>query len=180
MYNTGVRMEPSAVLSFWASWPVPSSQTKPLAERSFDFMNAKVKIRFWSKVNKTDTCWLWMAALDGHGYGVFRTKSILFLAYRFLWQETIGPILEGLELDHLCRVRNCVNPKHLEIVTSKENVLRGVGITAVNARKKTCGIGHRLSGENLRMGKRKDGRVYRVCRICKSIGQINRREKSRF
>jgi hypothetical protein len=83
--------------------------------------------RFWWKVHKTTTCWLWRAALDRHGYGLFHPHGThTVLAHRWAYQSLIGPIPEELEIDHLCRVRHCVNPAHMEPVTCGENVRRGL------------------------------------------------------
>ena len=102
--------------------------------------------RFWEKVMKTDTCWLWTAGRDSAGYGIFRTggRANVSKAHRVAYVLAKGPVPAGLDLDHLCRVRRCVNPDHLEPVTRKENILRGVGIGAINARKIHCLRGHVL------------------------------------
>jgi hypothetical protein len=81
--------------------------------------------RFWRKVDKTETCWLWTAGTTG-GYGHFRpARSVPVLAHRYTYEQMCGPVAEGMELDHLCRVPRCVNPAHLEPVTHAENVRRG-------------------------------------------------------
>jgi hypothetical protein len=100
--------------------------------------------RFWAKVEKTETCWLWRAALRGGGYGTWNNNG----AHRVAYELLVGPIPEGLHLDHLCRVRNCVNPAHLEPVTVGENLRRGVGASAKNAVKTHCPNGHAYSEEN--------------------------------
>ena len=82
--------------------------------------------RFWFKVNKTDTCWLWTGALRGDGYGKFHVKRKWVYAHRFAYELLVGPIPDGLELDHLCRIRNCVRPSHLEPVTHQENMQRAI------------------------------------------------------
>lgn len=101
---------------------------------------ARVKVsaveRFWSKVDKTGPipeqrpdlgpCWLWTAALFDSGYATFQPQhGHAVRAHRWIYQETVGSIPDGLVLDHLCRVRHCVNPSHLEPVTVGENVRRG-------------------------------------------------------
>lgn len=76
--------------------------------------------RFWEKVEKTGTCWLWRGAIERQGYGVFENRK----AHRIAFTLIGGVIPTGLQLDHLCFVRHCVNPDHLEPVTAKENVRR--------------------------------------------------------
>ena len=75
--------------------------------------------RFWAKVDKTDDCWLWTANRTNAGYGHFWLDRRMVLAHRFAYELLIGPIPDGLTLDHLCRVRACVNPAHLEAVTNR-------------------------------------------------------------
>ncbi len=81
-------------------------------------------VRFWAKVEKTDTCWLWTGSLNSAGYGGFSTGPTRDLAHRWAYAHEVGPIPEGLDLDHLCRVKRCVNPAHLEAVTRAENLRR--------------------------------------------------------
>ena len=81
--------------------------------------------RFWAKVEKTDSCWLWTAAKNDKGYGQFSVGSGLVYAHRYAYEALVGPIPEGLVIDHLCRVTLCVNPAHLEPVTNLENQRRG-------------------------------------------------------
>lgn len=127
--------------------------------------------RFWSKVNKTETCWLWTGGRGGHGYGSFETrengKRRTWGAHRWLYERVVGPVPDGLELDHLCRVRHCVRPDHLEAVTSRENVLRGVAPSAVNARRTHCIHGHQFTADNIYVAK---GR-WRQCRTCTLAAQ---------
>lgn len=94
--------------------------------------------RFWSKVNKTETCWLWTGALGRNGYGQFFWDGQARAAHRLAYEDLVGPIPKGLQLDHLCRVRHCVNPAHLEPVTARENMLRGESLQAHNAKKELC------------------------------------------
>lgn len=77
--------------------------------------------RFETFVEKTDTCWLWCGSLTYDGYGIFREDNRRTGAHRFAYEWHVGAIPDGLHLDHLCRVRNCVNPEHLEPVTPQEN-----------------------------------------------------------
>lgn len=120
--------------------------TKPSAERV---------ARFWAKVAKggPDECWEWMASENGKGYGLFWDGQRMVYAHRFVYELEVGPIPEGFVLDHVrdrgCTRRNCVNPAHLEVVTNRENILRGSGASAQHARKTHCRKGHALVGENV-------------------------------
>lgn len=85
--------------------------------------------RFWRKVHRpllaSDLCWLWTANTTRGGYGLFNVTSRRpVYAHRFVWELTRGPIPAGYQIDHLCRVRRCVNPEHLEPVTQQENLRR--------------------------------------------------------
>lgn len=84
-----------------------------------------LEARFWAQVERTDGCWYWRGRTIPDGYGHFRvggeTKRY---AHRMAYMWTKGPIATGMEIDHLCRVRNCVNPDHLEAVTRRENIRR--------------------------------------------------------
>ncbi len=105
--------------------------------------------RFFDKVEKSDNCWLWTATKSHNGYGQFYFNGKLIYSHRFVYQVMIGDIPKGLDLDHLCRVRNCVNPDHLEPVTRQENLSRG----KINQHKnKThCKRGHKFTNENTRI-----------------------------
>lgn len=87
-------------------------------------------------------CWIWPSAQSSNGYGLVWDGAKMVRAHRFFYEHHIGPIPAGFQLDHLCRVRLCVNPKHLELVTPRQNVLRGIGICAENAKKTHCKYGH--------------------------------------
>lgn len=115
-------------------------------------------------------CWLWHGNIAHTGYGSLTVRRRPYLAHRMSFELYRGEITPGLQIDHLCRVRSCVNPDHFELVTIRENVLRGEGITARNKRKTECPLGHAYAGENLRTTK--EG--FRQCKLC----QLNR-ERSR-
>lgn len=124
--------------------------------------------RFWSKVDKTDTCWLWRGNRRKRGgYGSLGWQGRTVAAHRLAYEMLVGPIPDGLVLDHTCRETSCVNPEHLEPVTVEENSSR--------ARKRPpatmCGQGHPLTGDNV--VSRKDGSRY--CRSCFNDSQRTRR-----
>ena len=105
-------------------------------------------------------CWLWTACIGTGGYGRIGFEGKVHVAHRIAWELLRGPIPEGLEIDHLCRTRSCVNPDHLEPVTPKVNRLRGVGWAGRNARKTTCPHGHPLVATKWWGGRR------RICPTC--------------
>lgn len=107
----------------------------------------RLEDRFWRKVEKTDSCWLWRGALVG-GYGQFRVGAKAIPSHRWSFEQECGPVPDGLELDHLCRVRACVRPSHLEPVTHKENTLRGTSFSAIEARQTHCKNGHAFDASN--------------------------------
>jgi hypothetical protein len=124
--------------------------------------------RFLAKiaVNPMTGCWLWTARIDASGYGrLNRGPGVSPMAHRFAYEEFVGPIPGGMQLDHLCRTRRCVNPEHLEPVTNRQNALRGESFAAVNASKTKCTAGHELAGENVRVRERR-GSTERECLIC--------------
>lgn len=120
-------------------------------------------------------CWLWVGSLQANGYASAGYQGRTVRAHRKIYEILVAPIPDGLQLDHLCRVRSCCNPDHLEPVTPTVNKLRGISVVAINARKTHCVRGHPLYGANLRIhhvnGKRR--RSYRQCRICKRIWKRN-------
>lgn len=112
-------------------------------------------------------CWLWTAYTNPAGYGTFRGYGKNALAHRFSYEAYIKPIPEGMTLDHLCRVRGCVNPAHLEPVPLLVNLARG---DTWKPRPQThCNKGHELAGENI--ATEKNGRR---CRICRNARQLSR------
>lgn len=118
--------------------------------------------RFWAKMERQgDGCWLWMAGRNRGGYGTFYVDGRDVKAHRYAYELLVGPIPEGLVIDHLCRTRACVNPSHLDPVTAEENVRRGEGPTAVNARKARCHRGHPLDFI--------DSQGARQCSTCRTV-----------
>lgn len=115
-------------------------------------------------------CWHWYGYVHPKGHGMMTLKRVTHYAHRYVYERLIGPVPAGLVLDHLCRV-----PRHLEPVTSKTNVLRGVGLSAQNARKTHCDHGHELSADNIYAW-----RGDRLCRECRRIRVREQRARKRL
>ena len=111
-------------------------------------------------------CIEWTGAVDRDGYGRSNRK----LVHRVAYEKAYGPIKAGLTIDHLCRNRRCINPLHFEAVTRRENTMRGIGPTALNARKSACVNGHPFNEANTYIGPDRDRQGRRTsrrqCRIC--------------
>lgn len=110
-------------------------------------------------------CWIWTGPISGSGYGKVTLGNIQYTAHRIIYETIIGKIPKELELDHLCRVRPCCRPLHLEPVTGRENKLRGISPAAINARKTRCINGHKLNAGNVWIG----GNGWRYCRKCLKV-----------
>lgn len=162
--------------------------------------------RFWSKTriagdcechlcaateDASAKCVVWTASYTGNGYGGFWNGDRQVRAHRFSYELLVGPIPEGLHLDHLCRVRRCVAPVHLEPVTPRENVLRGlpwvprkgvpVGPRGPSHSATHCPLGHELTAENTYLGPVSPSSPHgrRRCRACKNAGKRASRAKAR-
>ena len=147
--------------------------TQPDPTATFD---QKTLNRFWSKVDKTDHCWLWTGATSTSGYGYFSTGGQRFSAHRFSYLLAHGGIPEGLVVDHLCHGwdenckaegnscphRACLNPDHLEAVTERVNILRGRGVSGEASRRTHCPKGHPYDETNTLV----EGNARR-CRTCR-------------
>lgn len=132
--------------------------------------------RLRSKIAFGPVCWEWLAYRPDDGYGRYRCgPGSPRLAHRVVYELLVGPIPEGLQLDHLCRVRHCVNPDHLEPVTGRVNVLRGDTVVAANAAKVECDSGHAFDAVNTYV--RTNGG--RLCRTCRRVCEATRRQRMR-
>ena len=120
--------------------------------------------KFFDKVEKSSTCWIWTGLLNNDGYGEFGYDGKVVMAHRFSYELVKGKIPDNTELDHLCRNRACVNPEHLEPTTHQVNLLRGDTIIAKNAQATCCPKGHPYDLLNTYI----TPKGFRDCRICRS------------
>ena len=159
--------------------PLSDEERRQLFE--IKLADPRLPVRFWGKVvvwqhdEMQGKCWTWRRSLDPEGYGQTNRRSQHVKAHRRAWEALVGPIPDGIHLDHLCRNRACVRPAHLDPVTCRENVLRGIGPSARNARKTHCASGHPFSGSNLRI----ISRGKRECVICRRVWNRERSRRDR-
>lgn len=141
--------------------PTPRKRDVKRASSPFP-MSPAALLRFIEKVDEAENgCWIWTATTSRGGYGMFMLDK-LRAAHRVSYMNFVGPIPDGMDLDHLCRVRHCVNPQHLEPVTAWENWNRGTNPAAVNSRKTHCIRGHEFTPENT-ITRRNGGRGCKAC-----------------
>lgn len=136
-----------------------------------------MEARFWSRVAKTETCWIWQGAVGTRGYGflagLYKGQYKTFLVHRYAYILHVGSIADDLTIDHLCRNRRCVNPAHLEVVSRWENVRRGETITGNNSRKTHCKHGHAFDEANTYVASSGG----RHCKLC--LARRDRERKAR-
>lgn len=145
--------------------------------------------RFWGHVDLSGpipnarpdlgACWLWTGSLNNGGYGRhYITRRTQVAAHRLSYELNVGPIPDGLTIDHLCKVQRCVNPQHLEPVTMAENILRADGFSGVHARKTHCSNGHPFTpGNILKPPPKRPTRRY--CRQCYNAYRSARNARKR-
>jgi hypothetical protein len=135
-------------------------------------MSPKQIASFWMQVKKTPRCWLWQGKVTPLGYGgSVRWGTSSRRAHQIAYLLLVGSVPKGLELDHTCRNKKCVNPKHLEPVTHRVNVLRGHAPSAKYAQRNKCIRGHAFSKLNIRYRNNA-----RICRLCENERSSERRK----
>ncbi len=144
-------------------------------------LDPRLPARFWSKctLDHHRGCWLWIGRMGRGGYARWTMGQQCWAGHKFAFLRLRGSYDETLELDHLCRVRHCVNPAHLEPVTHTENVRRGVSVIAEHMKKATCIRGHEfevLPATSARAGRR----LCRVCMNAKATERSLRRHRARI
>ena len=137
--------------------------------------------KFWQQVdiNFSSGCWIWTGVHFDSGYARYRNKSLSSSerAHRVVYETLVGPIPNGLVLDHLCEIKDCVNPMHVEPVTDSENLHRsGITNNSINRAKTHCIKGHEFTRENTIIAR---NGTKRVCRTCQLAAMAAYRERKR-
>lgn len=145
-----------------------------------ELLDERLPPRFWEKVRLIPItgCWRWIASLTSGGYGQIAFNGRHYVAHRLAYEAAHGLIDDGVVLDHLCCLRECVNPAHLEPVTQATNAQRGLAGRRTNVEKTHCPKGHPYSGDNLIVESRPAAgggvRTNRRCRECARLLALDR------
>ena len=133
--------------------------------------------RFFQKVDKTESCWLWKGALNSRGYGSFSFEGKIISSHRYSYETYVGKIPEGMHVCHSCDVRNCVNPEHLWAGTHSDNMKDMVSKDRQGYSMRTqthCKKGHDFSVYGFKTFTRKNGKVEKYCKECKRVSDSKR------
>lgn len=147
-------------------WPngTPGGRGKPRVD-------PKIRVERNSVIDPDTGCWNWTGTRHREGYGQSTKPGSAkkqMLAHRLSYEAHVGPIADGMVIDHLCENRLCVNPDHMEVVMNGTNVYRGNSWAGKNMRKTHCVRGHEFTPENTRIVRRSNGSgEYRECRACR-------------
>ena len=131
--------------------------------------------RLWPRIKQMPSgCWEWQGA-KSDGYGHIKVRGKVWLVHRLVYQFLVGPLDQDLTIDHLCRNHGCCNPRHLEQVTHRKNVLRGEAPAARQARQTHCSRGHEFDTENTYYS---NGGRKRACIQCRRAVRMERRHSN--
>lgn len=145
-----------------ADYPTKSARARESRRSSIEMTQLELDQFFCFVRPQPSGCWLWVGTSGSYGLATFRGQSLP--AHRLLYRALIGEIPSGEHLDHLCRVQLCVNPTHVEPVSPRENILRGIGFSAMNAKKTHCPRGHAYDELNTLHHQNR-----RVCKACRAM-----------
>lgn len=149
--------------------PKPFPKSVPFTQQLLTFIFSRIQIS-QNHFHNTIPCWEWTGSISYKGYGKITYNKQTYPAHRFIYQLFVEHVPISLDSDHLCRVRHCVNPLHIEPVTPKVNAERGNGVGSQNARKDRCIRGHLFDIIT--------SKGHRRCRTCKRL--LNRKYKARI
>jgi hypothetical protein len=134
--------------------------------------------RFTALTDKTDHCWLWLGGIDPSGYGRFHFEGRMEYAHRWAAVHVGGQTIpQGFDIDHLCRIRHCVNPEHLEPVTRRTNLLRGDTLTAAHYAHRDCGFARCISCRGKRVAAYLPGQDQTMPKVVQVVDAVDAYEE---